>query len=113
LYFWNKVAVRGEHLAKPSTIVSDPSQLGGTGLRSMLVVMNDQDEASGTMGTGTYKVDFINVLNPQFLETPGEPIKRAYIPSKNSIRSICFETLRRAKKRDVKTLILGLKLFNS
>ena len=48
-----------------------------------------------------------SVLNPQFLESPGEPIKRAYIPAKNSFWSIYFETLRRAKKkRDVKTLTI-------
>ena len=40
----------------------------------------------------------INVLNPQFLESPGEPLKRANIQVKNSFRSIYFETLRRAKK---------------
>ena len=40
----------------------------------------------------------ISVLNPQFFESPGEPIKRAYIQAKNSFRSIYFETLRRAKK---------------
>ena len=51
----------------------------------------------------------VSVLNPQFLESPGEPIKRAYIPSKNSFRSIYFETLRRAKKRDVKTLKISLR----